>query len=58
VLLLDPHVSQKQRSARALLEDIVSAYFERLAWKHLAGAKNDTFKAKDAVYRRLRACAE
>jgi hypothetical protein len=58
ISLLDPWVDQRVRCARAMVEDIVSAHHERIAWKHLTDAKNEHYKAKYARYRSLKECAE
>jgi len=58
ITLLDPSIRQEQRCARALAEDVVSAHFERVAWKHLVGTGNEYYKRGNELFKGLREQAQ
>ena len=60
VLALDPGVTAEERIARAVLDDVVSAYFSRLAVKELVEGDKQTaaFRQADARWRAIKEAAE
>lgn len=60
VLALDPGVTAEERIARAVLDDVVSAYFSRLAVKELVEGDKQTaaFRQADSRWRAIKKAAE
>lgn len=59
VLAVDPRLTPRQRAARAVLDDVVSAYFTRLAVKELVGGdrSKQSFRTADEKWQKTKEVA-
>lgn len=56
--MLDQRATLRQRAARALLNEIVSAHYKKLTLGHLSDVTPDSYKDSERHFNNLRALAE